>query len=94
MAGDCAVNCSSETSNHPMSAGGGAGRTSDRAFRSRDLQASRAELQERGVSFTGELEDTDWGQSIEFTAPEGVRWSLAHAPAYPAGQSVQTPHLG
>lgn len=59
-----------------------------------DLSASRATLHERSVSFTGDLEDTDGRQSIEFTGPEGVRWSLAHAPAYPAAQSVRTPYLG
>jgi catechol 2,3-dioxygenase-like lactoylglutathione lyase family enzyme len=59
-----------------------------------DLPATEAELHERGVSFTEEIEDTGWEQSIEFTAHDGVRWSLAHAPNYPAGQSVRTPFLG
>lgn len=59
-----------------------------------NLEATLTDLWERGVAFTGNLADTKWGRSIEFTAPEGIRWSLAHAPAYPAGQSVQTPHLG
>lgn len=59
-----------------------------------DLPAVIGELEDRGVTFTGELEDTARGRSIVFAAHDGVRWSLAHAPEYPAGPGVQTPYLG
>ena len=42
----------------------------------------------------GDIERTTWGEHIEFTAPEGFRWTLAHAPAYPFGSSMRKPHLG
>lgn len=59
-----------------------------------DLPTVRAELQRRGVSFTGDISGTPWGETIEFSTPEGVRWSLAHAPNFPSAQGVQTPHIG
>lgn len=59
-----------------------------------DLQATTETLHERGVSFTGEIEETARGQSIEFSAPEGIRWSLAHAPDFPTGRDLETPYLG
>lgn len=59
-----------------------------------DLQATREALQERGVQFTGEIEETTWGQFVEFTTPGGIRWSLANAPDFPAGDGLGTPHLG
>lgn len=59
-----------------------------------DLEGTVATLQDRGVPFTGDIEDTDWGRLVEFTAPEGVRWSLATTASGPAGRGVQTPHIG
>lgn len=59
-----------------------------------DLEATTEALQERGVSFAGTIEDAAWGQSIEFSTPGGVRWSLAHAPDFPAGRGLKTPHMG
>jgi catechol 2,3-dioxygenase-like lactoylglutathione lyase family enzyme len=41
-----------------------------------DLEAVVVAARARGVPFTGEVEETDWGQRIEFSAPEGIRWTL------------------
>ncbi|HVG19963.1 MAG TPA: VOC family protein [Blastocatellia bacterium] len=59
-----------------------------------DLDATIAEMRGRGVTFTGEVERTSIGRRIEFMAPEGIRWSLAHAPSYPAGATLRRPHIG
>jgi predicted enzyme related to lactoylglutathione lyase len=31
---------------------------------------------------------------MEFIAPEGIQWTLAHAPSYPFGTGLRKPHLG
>lgn len=59
-----------------------------------DLDESVAALQARGVPFTSEVRATHWGQTIEFTAPESVRWSLAYSPDLPSAEGVGTPYLG
>lgn len=59
-----------------------------------DLQATIDGLQRKGVVFTSDIESSLWGEQIEFIAPERIRWSLAHAPAYPFGSTLQKPHVG
>lgn len=59
-----------------------------------DLPTIEDTLRGRGVSFASEHSVTEWSRSIEFTAPEAVRWSLAHTPDDPAGPGVETPYLG
>lgn len=84
--------------------GGGVPEPADRAwgrgqgirpsFQVEDLEQTVAELRRRGVTLTGEIQETSWGQQIEFIAPEGIRWTLAHAPAYPFASSLRKPRLG
>ena len=59
-----------------------------------DLQKTITELRQRGVQFTGDIEQTTVGEMIEFIAPENMRWTLVHAPAYPFGSSLNKPHIG
>lgn len=59
-----------------------------------DIHGSVAALQANGVPFTANVRDTHWGQTIEFTAPEGIRWSLAQTDDLPAAAGVETPYLG
>lgn len=59
-----------------------------------DLAATQVALRDRGVPFTGAIKETDWGQFVEFQAPDGIRWSLAQTPDLPAGQDLETPFLG
>lgn len=59
-----------------------------------DLAAAVSELRRRGVSVTSERTDRGWGESIEISAAEDVRWSIAHARSYPAAPGLRTPHLG
>lgn len=59
-----------------------------------DLQAAVEEARARGVPFTGGVEDTTWGKRMEFTAPDGIRWTLAEAPGYPSNSDVSRPYIG
>lgn len=59
-----------------------------------DLPAVRSTLQNRGVSYIDDIVETAWGRRFEFSAPEGIRWSLASAPDFPAGEDLETPHVG
>lgn len=59
-----------------------------------DLEATIAELQDRGVSVVTDATDTERGVTIELATPEGVRWSIAEPTARRAGSGLQTPHLG
>jgi len=59
-----------------------------------DLEAVVVEARACGVPFTGEVEETDWGQRIEFTAPEGIRWTLSHVPGRPSSSDLFKPHIG
>ncbi|HET7271905.1 MAG TPA: VOC family protein [Rubrobacter sp.] len=59
-----------------------------------DLEAVVVAARARGVPFTGEIEETDWGRRIEFTAPEGIRWTLSHVPERPSGPDLFKPHIG
>ena len=59
-----------------------------------DLEAVVAAARARGVPFTGEIEETDWGQRTEFTAPEGIRWTLSHVPERPSSPGLFKPHIG
>ena len=33
-------------------------------------------------------------EQVEFVAPEGIRWTLTHAPAHLFGASLRRPHIG
>ncbi len=59
-----------------------------------NLQATINDLQRKGVVFTSDIESSPFGEQIEFMAPERIRWTLAHAPAYPFGSTLQKPHVG
>ena len=59
-----------------------------------DLESTVSDLRRKGVEFVGDIERTTWGERIEFTAPEGFRWTLAHASSYPFGSNMRKPHLG
>jgi len=64
------------------------------SFQVIDLHRMVSSLRQQGVIFTGNVEKTLWGERIEFAAPGGIRWTLAHAPGYPSSQNLQNPHLG
>ena len=59
-----------------------------------DLHATVTELRQRGVKFTSEVEQTAYGDLIEFMATENLRWTLAHAPAMPFAPDLNKPHIG
>lgn len=59
-----------------------------------DLEAVVVAARARGVPFTGEIEETDWGRRIEFAAPEGIRWTLSEAPDQPSSTDLFKPHFG
>ncbi len=60
----------------------------------KDLTSTVNHLQQRGVSFTSTIEENEWGQWIEFSDPEGIRWSLSHLVNYPSGDTLTHPHIG
>ena len=64
------------------------------SFQIADLESTVSDFRRKGVAFAGDIERTAWGERIEFIAPEGFRWTLAHAPTYPFGSSMRKPHLG
>jgi len=64
------------------------------SFQIADLESTVSDLRRKGVEFVGDIERTTWGERIEFIAPEGFRWTLAHSPTYPFGSSMRKPHLG
>lgn len=64
------------------------------SFQVADLKSTISDLRRKGVAFVGDIQKTTWGESIEFTAPEGIRWTLVHAPSYPFGTGLRNPHLG
>lgn len=47
-----------------------------------DVEAARAELQERGVPATP-IQDFPWGRFVFFSDPDGNRWSLQELPPRP-----------
>jgi predicted enzyme related to lactoylglutathione lyase len=59
-----------------------------------DLRAMIAELRARGIQFTGEIEQTDFGEWIEFSGPENMRWTLVQAPAYSYSSNLRQARLG
>ena len=59
-----------------------------------NLDAMVAAARARGVPFTGEIEQTDWGRRIEFTAPDDVRWTLSEARSRPADSDLAEPLIG
>jgi catechol 2,3-dioxygenase-like lactoylglutathione lyase family enzyme len=74
--------------------GWGQGQTVRPGIQVADLQGTIAEMRQRGVKFTGEIERTAFSEWIEFVAPENMRWTLAHAPSYPFSASLHKPHIG
>jgi predicted enzyme related to lactoylglutathione lyase len=58
------------------------------------LDTMVAAAKARGVPFTGEIETTDWGRRIEFSAPDGVRWTLSEARGRPACADLAMPFIG
>jgi predicted enzyme related to lactoylglutathione lyase len=72
----------------------GQGQTMRPGLQVADLQGTVSELRRKGVTFVGAIERTRRGERIEFIAPEGIRWTLAHAPGYPFASSLLKPHLG
>ena len=59
-----------------------------------DLHETIATLHQRGVQFTTDIEQTSYGEKIEFAAPENRRWTLVHTPNYPASADLNKPHIG
>lgn len=59
-----------------------------------NLRETVAELRQRGVQFAREIEQTTVGETIEFIAPEHMRWTLVHAPSYPFSTKLNQPHIG
>jgi predicted enzyme related to lactoylglutathione lyase len=45
-----------------------------------DLDQAIAELGSRGLTITGDIDDTPWGRFAPFADPDGNRWSL-HEPS-------------
>ncbi|MGH2477945.1 MAG: VOC family protein, partial [Candidatus Limnocylindrales bacterium] len=45
-----------------------------------DIDAARAELNERGVD-TGDVQDFPWGRFVFFSDPDGNGWSVQQIPA-------------
>lgn len=45
-----------------------------------DVTASREELQRRGVSFPGEIQQAEWGTFTTFADPDGNGWVLTQPP--------------
>lgn len=46
-----------------------------------DIEATVAELRSKGVDFTGEIQDEEWGRLITFDMPGGVS-TLLYEPKY------------
>lgn len=72
----------------------GRGQTIRPALQIVNLERSVCDLRRKGTEFVGTIERWAWGKRIGFIAPEGICWTLAHAPAYPFGESLCKPHFG
>ena len=72
----------------------GQGQTIRPGLQIADLTKAVSDLRGKGIDFDGAIEWQKGREQIEFIAPEGIRWTLAHAPAYPFGRSLRKPHLG
>lgn len=59
-----------------------------------DLRATLAALRARGVPFDGQIRQADGSEWIEFSAPQGMRWTLVQAPGAPAGPEPGRAHIG
>ena len=59
-----------------------------------DLKATISDLEDKGVQFSGDVEQKSFGAQIELFAPEDIRWTLAQTSAYPFSSGLQKPHLG
>ena len=59
-----------------------------------DLAATISELEQKGVTFAGNIERKPWGRLREFITPDGIRWTLAEAPDYPANADLRVAHIG
>lgn len=63
------------------------------SIRVADLHGSVATLRQRGVQFTTDIQQTSFGEMVEFAAPENRRWTLVHAPSCPFGPTIDSPHI-
>jgi len=59
-----------------------------------DLHETVTELRQRGVEFTSQFKQTAYGEMIEFTATENMRWALAHTPTQTFDSNLNKPHIG
>lgn len=59
-----------------------------------NLEAAIEMLQARGIAFNGAIEETPWGERIEFSAAEQFRWSLSHIPGKPFTSDMRKPFIG
>lgn len=66
---------------HPQSPPHGIAGTHAISFSCDDIEATMADLKERGVTFTREVRDDGYGLTTEFTAPGGVACEL-YQPRY------------
>ena len=59
-----------------------------------DLHETVAALRQSGVQFTTNIQQTAFGEMIEFAAPENRRWTLVHTPSYPLDMHSNKVHIG
>ena len=59
-----------------------------------NLHETVAGLRQRGVQFTTDVEQTSFGEMVEFAAPENRRWTLVHTPSYPLDMNSNKIHIG
>ena len=78
----------------PDRAGWGQGQTIRPAIQVANLRGSIAEMRQRGIQFTERIERTEKMESIEFVAPEEMRWTLVQASAYPFSSNLEKTHIG
>ena len=58
------------------------------------LQKVVAAAKARGVQFTGDIEANEFGQQIEFQAPEGILWTLSEIAGARDGTDFSKPNVG
>lgn len=67
---------------HPTEDGGAPSGTADISFYCDDIEATVRELKDRGVEFTGEVENRGYGLVTHFQVPGGFELQL-YQPLYP-----------
>ena len=58
------------------------------------VEKTVAELRDRNVGFEGDIQQREWGESIELIGAEGTRWTIGKALEFPYGEGVRIPHIG